>query len=333
MSNPRQQVYPWLDATWQKLVAYKNQDRLPSALMLIGDEGLGLFELTEHFSQSVFCANKGQADQACGCCSPCVLFKAGSYPDYLLVKPEEGESSIKIDAIRSLTKTLALANQYTQRRIVLIYPADAMPHAAANSLLKTLEEPNGNTTIILVAQKAERLPATIRSRCQLLSTKVKDAVAMSSWLEQQGCNQALQYLNLANGQPLFARELWQQGAIDVRNELFSCFELLVQGKISPIDFSEMYLKRKEYPVLEWLMGWLIDAAKLASQAESKALLNMDLSARLKVLLEQLQLRKVHRLFMLSARNVQRDNSSINKQLMFESFAINCLSKTDKKGIY
>jgi DNA polymerase-3 subunit delta' len=320
--------YPWLEQSWQRLLRYSEHDRLPSALLIAGADGLALLSLVERYAQYVFCTDK-QGGAVCEACSACQLFKAGSYPDYILISPEEGESSIKIDATRALTHKLSLSNQYSQQRIVVIHPAEAMPHAAANSLLKTLEEPSENTTIILISYKPSVLPATIRSRCQLLTIKNINIGVALPWLTQQGCEQAQAYLGLADGRPLIAKSLWEQSALDDRNTLFGHFEQLIAGQLDPLAFVEIYVKVKDYPVLTWLTGWFIDAVKISCNAAPNDVLNTDLYPRLKVLLERLHLRQLHALIEQLTELIQLENRSVNKQLMLEDFAINCYAMAHK----
>jgi len=90
----------------------------------------------------------------------------GQHPDLHLLAPDDGV--LGIEKVRELQRELALKPYAAERKIAVIDGADALTVAAQNCLLKTLEEPPGNTVILLVAENAEALLATVRSRCQLV---------------------------------------------------------------------------------------------------------------------------------------------------------------------
>lgn len=152
---------------WQRLVAYKVNQRLPSGLMLCGLPSVDKKTLAKQFAQLILCSQSNK--QACGQCRSCILFAAGNHPDFIEVHPEEDSSVIKIDQIRALTETLAQTSALGNYQVATVIKAEDMNRAAANALLKTLEEPHGAVTLILVSEQPSAVPATIRSRCQLLT--------------------------------------------------------------------------------------------------------------------------------------------------------------------
>jgi len=329
MNSSPNLIYPWLQLYWDQLSRYLQQDRLPSALMLVGGEGLGLSHLAKSFANRSLCISPNEAAQACGVCESCVLFNAGNYPDFFHLEPEEGKTSIKIDAIRQLSASLALSAQYTKTRVVIIDPADAMLHQASNSLLKTLEEPSENTCLILIAHKPSKIPVTIRSRCQLVTVKNIDLLQAQSWLRELGCPSSEQYLNLASGLPLLAYDLWKKEALDIRAALFKDFLALIAGRLDPLLFAEKCISLKGMPVLKWMMSWLTDAIKYSHGSSGLELINTDLVAGLKVLVGKLHLKSIHNLLDGLVRLSALESSQVNQQLMLEEFAIQCYSLTVK----
>lgn len=320
---------PWLHDYWGKVASYIEQDRLPSAFMLVGDKGLGLPNFSVAFANRVICLSPNAEDMACGFCEACVLFNAGNYPDFFHLQPEEGKSSIKIDAIRELSASLALSNQFSKPRIVIIDPADAMLSQASNSLLKTLEEPNEDTCLILIAHDASKISATIRSRCQVVTVKDIDLGVAKSWLEEQGCNDADLYLNLSNYSPILAQNLWEKNILEKRATLWNDFKLLVDGKLDPLLFSKSSVGLDDVPVLKWLMSWLTDAIKCKHNLEYEKLMNPDLLGDLKLLVEKLHLKDLHGLVDRLGAIISFESSQVNQQLMLEDFAIRCYSLTVK----
>ncbi len=160
--------YTWQVQQWQRMNAARQQQRLHHALLLNGIRGLGLEAFAQELARGLLCEQPGEEGGACGQCKSCLLYAAGSHPDIVQIRPEEDSRVIKIDAIRELTGFMELKAQYGRYRIAIIDPAEAMNRNAANSLLKTLEEPPEQAIIILVNNDYMRLPVTIRSRCQRL---------------------------------------------------------------------------------------------------------------------------------------------------------------------
>ncbi len=324
-------TYPWLNVLADKLTSYQQQKRLPNALMLQGDKGLGLATLARDFSKQVFCLKPTSKGSACCICSSCLLFDAGNYPDYIDIKPDEGKLTIKIDTIRQLSERLALTGQFANPRIVIIDPIDALLHQASNSLLKTLEEPSDNTCLILIAHKLSKVPMTIRSRCQIIKINAIDKGLANQWLEAEGCEQSLQYLVLANGQPLLAYDLWKKDGLGHRRELLDGFIALIKGQLDPLVFAENCLSKKEFPIIKWLTSWLADAVKYKHSNTAKQHLNVDLAEDLKVLSSKLHLNDLYSLLDKLGQLAQLESTQLNQQLLLEEFSVDCFFASKIKG--
>lgn len=152
---------PWLQPALASLSELNAGGRLPHALLLVGDQ-LAL-TLASKLGQELLCHS---SKRACGQCQQCQWVDAGSHPDLVLLKPESKSGLILIEQTRALARNATLTA--SGQRIFIISPADAMNRSAANSLLKTLEEPPANTIIILCSSRPGALPATILSRCQTI---------------------------------------------------------------------------------------------------------------------------------------------------------------------
>jgi len=173
--------YPWLSGQWAFFMQRLESDRLAHALMIEGPAGNGKIALANAMVARLLC-NENQP-HACGQCRSCKLLTGGAHPDYFELQPEEGSEVIKVDQVRGLISRLNLTTSISARKVAFIHPAECMNAAAANALLKSLEEPAGNTVLILVSDNAGRLPATIRSRCQSISIKQPDRQQVQEWLE------------------------------------------------------------------------------------------------------------------------------------------------------
>ncbi len=172
-------LYPWQQAQFEYLKNLENQNKLPHALLISGENNQEL-NFAKRFVQFLLCA------KICGQCQNCRWFQTGAHPDYFALIAED-DSSIKVDEIRELTAWLDTRPQ-TKYKIALIAPAQLMTTAAANSLLKKLEEPVGNKIIILVSQQSKNLLATIRSRCQEIHLPPPKAEEAENWWQMQDLN-------------------------------------------------------------------------------------------------------------------------------------------------
>lgn len=140
-------------------------DRLAHAYLFRGPDGVGKQLLARILAAAVNC---GQADglAACGECSSCKKFALSAHPDFEIISPEKG--AIKIAQVRELIKKLSFAPYEAKMRVVLIEDIHTMRQEAANSLLKTLEEPPADNLLILTADSARTVLQTILSRCQTI---------------------------------------------------------------------------------------------------------------------------------------------------------------------
>ncbi len=142
--------------------------RLPHALLFAGPAEAGQRELAVELAKALFCpAAKGA--QCCDACASCRRTAQYGHPDLLMLEPEEDTRVIKVEAVRALKARAALKPFEATSKVFIIDPADGMNDIAQNALLKTLEEPEGRTLIILISSSPERLLATLRSRAQTLN--------------------------------------------------------------------------------------------------------------------------------------------------------------------
>lgn len=120
------------------------------------------------FCKWLLCTSSSKQEVACGECKSCNLFDANVHPDFCIVAPQDDKSSILMDDVRVLPDFIVGRPQLSGNKIVLLYPAETMHKQAANSILKSLEEPSGNTKFFLLTRHTDLLLKTIVSRCQVL---------------------------------------------------------------------------------------------------------------------------------------------------------------------
>jgi DNA polymerase-3 subunit delta' len=203
--QPPVEIYPWLTDHWSFFMQRLKQDRLAHALMIEGPAGNGKMTLASMMVARLLC--REDQPQACGQCRSCKLLKGGAHPDYFDIKPEEGSEVIKVDQIRALIGRLDLTTSISTRKVAYVRPAECMNPAASNALLKSLEEPAGDTVLILVTNNAGRLPVTIRSRCQAISINQPSGQLALDWLQKTTGKSPIvvgDALQAAGGSPLRA---------------------------------------------------------------------------------------------------------------------------------
>ncbi len=215
---------PWHRPALERLLA--RRPRLPHALLVSGRPGIGKVEFARELARSLLC--ESPIDRlACGQCPSCHWFGQSNHPDYREIVPEAAEEGdaeaadadagrdakkslvIKIDQVRAIRDFVALSTHRAGHRVIALHPAEALQPAAANALLKTLEEPPPATVIVLVADRPARLLPTIRSRCESVALRAPARAEALAWLAAGGAQDPEAALALAGGAPLLAARLAQ----------------------------------------------------------------------------------------------------------------------------
>jgi DNA polymerase-3 subunit delta' len=237
--------YPWLEAAWQRLLA--TRARPAQALLLAGPRGVGKGELAMAWAQALLCEAPQPDGAACGQCPACHWFETGAHPDFRLVTLQEktgkeGETrmatAIEVDQAREAVDFVQLSTYRAGFRVVLVDPADSLNLAAANALLKVLEEPPLNTVFVLVSDQPRRLLPTIRSRCTRLDIGLPPAAAAAQWLAGQGVDDAVALLALSGGTPLDAQR-WAEGdELDARRGVLE--GLARPDRLDPVTLGERW---------------------------------------------------------------------------------------------
>jgi DNA polymerase-3 subunit delta' len=306
---------PWQKPVVSELLALKRQDRLPHGLLVEMQTAADSAAFGWYLSTTLLCDNPGDAG-FCGHCHHCALMRANSHPDFTFTTRVEDAKShklnrdIRIDQVRRLIHQLNLTDSMRHGSCALIYPAERMNSNAANSLLKTLEEPSAGSTLLLLTHHASRLPITIRSRCQRWTVANPDRPEALRWLEEQSLSagQAEASLDLANGDAQYALKLQREQYLDARAALEEKLQLFYQGKIDAVT-AVGDLKSIEVDVLRHLVKahYLAQLRQLAGQQPSSSV-----KSRMAGLLD---------LVALSERLIRGDEHNLNVLLQLEDVLI------------
>ena len=253
------------DITWQAELASKwldriRQGRLPHAVLLTGGRGVGKRAAAAWMAQHHLGIDPPMLPQ--------YPVPALEHADLRWLRPEEGKQAIGIDQIRELVAELSMTSYQGDGKVAVIEPADAMTNNAANSLLKTLEEPSGNALLILIADRKGRLPATIFSRCQRIDIAVPPETEGLQWLDQlhPGSNWS-EALRIGGNAPLAAIDALDQ--LDVHATLSREFAAVASGKASPIEVAARWKSLDPHFVLDWLARQVQTAIFRATNASNR----------------------------------------------------------------
>ena len=183
-----------------------------------GIPGCGRRKTALALIQALFCT--AVDDDACGVCASCRKIAGGNHGDIHFIEPLPDKRDISIEQLRDLQRELSLRPYEGPRKACIMEPAERMSVNAANSLLKTLEEPPGNALIILLTGNADMLLPTIRSRCQVVRFAPLPPEHVKLLLERNGMEGASAALlaQMADGSMQRALEL-DDDELAVRREL------------------------------------------------------------------------------------------------------------------
>lgn len=323
--------FPWQQQQWELMLRTHREGRLPHALLITGAEGLGKRRFADALAASLLCSSPDMHGTTCGACRGCDLSQAGTHPDLTFIGPEEPGKGIPVDVIREFTSKESLTAQAGGYKIVIIEPADAMNRAAANSLLKTLEEPGYSTFIVLISAQPGRLPATIRSRCRVLQMGMPDQEVARSWLSGQvaGLDPAL-LLALASGAPLKALALADAQLLELRVKLLSDFAAIVQGNADPVTVAAAWCKLDQSLLLRWYSGWLIDSLRLKMDPDYKELINPDQRKLLQGIGMTLESKRLFGYIDDAHQAISALGSQLNQQMLIEGLLLPLAGERSEK---
>jgi len=317
---------PWLDTHWHRLWQTRCDGRLGHALLLTGPAGLGKRRFADLFAAALMCHQPCDDGVPCGRCPDCELMRVGTHPDLVRLAPEAESKSgeIKVDAVRELCSRQTLTTNRGPVSVLQIAPAEAMNAFAANSLLKTLEEPVASTLLLLISEDPARLPATVISRCQRITMLPPPADTAVAWLSARVPAKGLDLgllLRLAHGAPLRALALADGAWLAKREQGFRQFRAIAEGREDPLAGADAWQQLDPALVLDWLASWISDLLRIAQAGASAQLSNPDKCAELADLAQRLTPRSAHRYLQQILRSKSLAASSINRQLLFESLLV------------
>lgn len=255
---------PWHAVQWSALRAALDQGRVHPALLVEGMPGIGKQQFAERVAAALLCEARVAAEyRPCGECRSCLLVAAGSHPDRLMLTPHEDRSVIDVEQVRQRIAQLSLTAHYATRRVIVVSPADALNRHAANTLLKTLEEPPGGAQFVLVSARPASLPATVRSRCAALRLHAPEHAQAVHWLAGQGGGPAAQRaLEWCGGAPLAALVALQSGALDRFDAMMASLAKLLDGGLEAVQAAADWRAEGLRTVTQWQLRAAVTAMRI-----------------------------------------------------------------------
>ncbi len=331
-----------MDIQWESILGHERtirqlrrlwqEGRMPHAMLFCGAEGIGKRRTALSLAAMLLCEADG-AEGPCGRCESCAAFQAGTHPDFYLVEPESrGKSakSIKIEQIRELQTRIAWAPKLSPRRVILMDGVELMNEAAANSLLKTIEEPPGPMFFILVTSTPAALLDTIRSRCMRVEFGMLPQQELARALPGHGipAEQAPVLASLSDGSLGRALQLYADGGLELRADAAGLLR-----ELADMDMDRLWKRARALSELprEKLADWCMYLSMLLRDmlvlySGGQQLYHQDLAGQLARLLPQLPESRVFSMLALLRRLQKRLESNANVRLLLESFLIQIIDK-------
>lgn len=317
------ETVPWHEPQWRQVRAWRESGRMPHAVLLTGQQGLGKQAFARRLAHALLCREPPGPDTPCGACPSCRMLREGAHPDYTEVIPEEPGKPIRVDAVRELTATLALRSGMGGHKVVLLAPAEAMNRNAANALLKTLEEPPGDSVLLLVAHRPGQLPATIRSRCQRLPFQTPAAGVAGLWLASRlgEAGNAERLLRLAGGAPVTALDLAGGDSGAAVRAVEEGVATLLAGQADPIAVAEGWRTHGAKQICRWcwyvggerVRDWAMPASPGEALKPAGARPQAGKSGDIRVLFQIMD-------FCTDSRRALEGGVSVNEQLVLDTIA-------------
>ena len=236
-------LYPWLHAAYQQISDSFYRQRLHHALLLQGPVGVGKQAFAQTLADALLCASPVNLTP-CGQCKSCHLLAANSHPDRLQLG-EDG-NTIGVDEVRNIADFCQSSAGQNGHKVVVVFNAQNMTVAAANALLKTLEEPAKKRFLVLVCADTSRLPATILSRCAHVQLHAGDQGRVCEWLSSLNSQLETQvWHQFFTHQPLLLLKWQENNEIETIDQLYQLTQQIKNG-VEPQLLVDILQQKSDY---------------------------------------------------------------------------------------
>ncbi|MBM7623941.1 DNA polymerase III subunit delta' [Sporohalobacter salinus] len=304
--------------------------RINHAYLFTGKKGVGKKFTAIQFAKALNC--KEMDLDACGECISCRKFDSGNHPDIVDIEPEG--KHIKIDQIRKLQQSISYRPYESEWKIYIIKEADCMNLQAANSLLRTLEDPPGYVIIILLASKEESLLPTITSRCQIVKFRpltvdeIIDRLISRFKLDK---NKAKKIAVLADGSLGKAIDFIENEETLTTREII-LDEIKKLNNLDLVELFELVQKILDYKeeidnILESIITFYRDLLLYKGSQKEELLINFDYQEELSCLDQEYTFDEIQAIIEeIEKTNNLIQNTNVNLQLALEVMLLNIKEK-------
>ncbi|MCC8341219.1 DNA polymerase III subunit delta' [Pseudomonas stutzeri] len=316
-------VLPWQVDLWRQLAGRAQHAH---AYLLHGPAGIGKRLLAEQLMALLLCQRPVEA-RACGKCKACQLLAAQTHPDHYVLGPEEVDKAIRVDQVRDLVGFVTQTAQLGGRKVILLEPAEAMNLNAANALLKSLEEPSGDTVLLLISHQPSRLLPTIKSRCVQQACPLPGRQQSLDWLAARlpelGPELREQLLTLAAGSPLAALKLHEQKVLELRAQVVDGVKKLLKQQQSASQLAEGWNALPLILLFDWFCEWAHLILRYQMAGDEAELGAADMQKVLQYLAQKSSQQKVIALqdWLLEHRQKVLGKANLNRVLLLEALLV------------
>ena len=327
-----------MNMQWNNIIGHKQvitqlclmqqEDRIPHAMLFCGTDGVGKFLVAEALAAAILC-HAPVHNQACGHCKACRALAAGTHPDFFQIQPEsetKAAPAIRIEAVRKLQEEIARIPLLSERRVVIMQEADKMNEAAANCLLKTIEEPSGQIVFILLTSRPSALLDTIISRCMRVEFGILQPEELVAILHQQGIEEPLagKLASIADGSVSKALAMQDEELLNLQTQAFDLASAAgTLGVEQLLQLAKEMSSHSRERLIQWLgfLAMIYRDLLMLYSGSGLPLYNQSDIDRLSSLLNKYHQQELLQLLQLVQDYQKRLGSNVNTQLCLEGFLI------------
>ena len=327
-----------MNMQWNNIIGHKQvitqlclmqqEDRIPHAMLFCGTDGVGKFLVAEALAAAILC-HAPVHNQACGHCKACRALAAGTHPDFFQIQPEsetKATPAIRIEAVRKLQEEIARIPLLSERRVVIMQEADKMNEAAANCLLKTIEEPSGQIVFILLTSRPSALLDTIISRCMRVEFGILQPEELVAILHQQGIEEPLagKLASIADGSVSKALAMQDEELLNLQAQAFDLASAAgTLGVEQLLQLAKEMSNHSREKLIQWLgfLAMIYRDLLMLYSGSGLPLYNQSDIDRLSSLLNKYHQQELLQLLQLVQDYQKRLGSNVNTQLCLEGFLI------------
>lgn len=296
------------------LESFLKKDKVPLTIIFSGPQGSGKSFFAGHFAQDLACPSKKDIF-ACEKCISCKLIEVGTSPDFIkFVSDESG--NIKLEDMQNLREFISFKPVYGLKKVTIIEDAHLLTIEAFNSILKTLEEPNLSTVIILTTSKIDFIPKTIKSRAVIVPfSAYTEEEVVNILLNEKLSLETSQYIaKISQGNIKYALELTKENTLEDRKSLINYFFNLLGEEHKKILITD---RNKALKLITLWQSILKDSLITRLTRSSENIANFDFKEKIVSLSTELDLQdifKIEKMLISSEEELSQINVNVKSYM-------------------